>query len=109
MYPAFCIPDDWKKLAAETDLNTVELMEMTLSRKFYDELPQYDVFNQIKKYSGNVLIAHGTADTIVPIKYSERLAECFPCAQLITYRNEGHGFGNKFRSQWIDVICNSFK
>lgn len=109
LYPAFCIPDDWKKLASETDLNSVELMGMTLSRKFYDELPRYDVFDQIKKYSGRVLIAHGTADRIVSIEYSKKLAECFSSAQLITYPDEGHGFGYKSRSQWIDVICKNFK
>ncbi|MDO4945098.1 MAG: alpha/beta fold hydrolase [Ruminococcus sp.] len=109
LYPAFCIPDDWKKLADERDIDTVELMGMTLSRKFYDELPQYDVFDHIKRYSGNVLIAHGTADTVVPIEYSERLTESFPSARLVTYQNEGHGFKSEARRQWIDMVCNEFK
>ncbi len=105
LYPAFCIPDDWRKICEKDCPEKTELMGMTLSRKFYDELPGYDVFEHIKRYTGRTTIVHGTADNLVSPSYSEKAAECFPNAELILYENEGHGFSAAARKKLVELIC----
>ena len=43
-------------------------------------------------YEGPVLLMHGTADSIVPISYSERAAETFPLSEMIMFDGADHGF-----------------
>lgn len=105
LYPAFCIPDDWEKFAAGNNSDSFELMGMTLSRKFYDELPEYDVFSYVSRYDKSVVIAHGTADTVVSVEYSRRLVKSFPDAELTEFENEGHGFSATARKKWREQIC----
>ena len=105
LYPAFCIPDDWKKLADERELDSIEIMGMTLSRKFYDELPEYDVFEYVGRFEKKVLIAHGTDDAVVSVEYARKLARSFPDADLTEYKNQGHGFSREDREKWTEQIC----
>ena len=105
LYPAFCIPDDWRKIYEKDCPEKIELMGMTISKKFYDELPGYDVFEHIKRYSGRTTIVHGTADNLVSPSYSEKAAKSFPNAKLVLYENEGHGFSAAARKKLVELIC----
>lgn len=46
----------------------------------------------MKQFTGRVLIVHGTADEITPIYYSERAADTFADAELISLEGAEHGF-----------------
>lgn len=109
LYPAFCIPDDWKKRMADGIPDKIELMGMTLSRKFCEGLPEYDVFERISRYKGAVRIFHGDADGLVPLSYSEKAAESFPNAELTVFGGEGHGFSPEARARLIEMICGSLR
>ena len=109
LYPAFCIPDDWKKLCENGVPDTFELMEMTLSSKFYYELPEYDVFERMKNYCNRVEIAHGDADGLVSLDYSKKLNKCFPNSNLVIYPNEGHGFSEPSRIKLREQVLNFVK
>lgn len=105
LYPAFCIPDNWegKTIDGET-----EFMGMTLSHCFCDGLPQYDVFEHIKKYDGGVKIYHGDSDKLVALSYAQKAAESFKNAELIIFGGEGHGFSSSARRKLVDLICSDF-
>lgn len=93
-FPALCIPDNWRDTYPTVDKipETNNFWGMLLGRKFFEEMHDFKVFDNIGKYSKNVLIIHGDKDNIVPLSYSERAVELYPHAELIVMPGEGHGF-----------------
>ncbi|MGN0166324.1 MAG: alpha/beta hydrolase family protein [Lachnospiraceae bacterium] len=109
LYPAFCIPDDWKKRCSEGVLSpTFDLMGMTLSDKFFKGLPDYDVFERIKRFEKPVFIVHGDRDGLVPLSYSERVAASMPESELHIFENEGHGLSSLARIKLVKQVCEFF-
>lgn len=106
LYPAFCIPDDWKRRMEEGLPETFDVMGMELSRKFCEGLPDYDVFEHIGNYAGKTVIFHGGADTLVPLSYAEKAEKSFKNALLTVFDGEGHGFSPKAREKMIKAILN---
>lgn len=104
LYPAFCIPDDWQGKHLDS---CTQVMGMEISQKYVDGLPQYDVFERMKNFVGKVLIAHGTADSVVDISYSRKLVKCFSNATLTEYPGEGHGFSPQSREKWVKECTRS--
>lgn len=88
LYPALCIPDNWRSKSAEAR----DFWGMRLGRDFFVTLRDIDVMSLPGLYSGPVLIMHGDKDPIVPLGYSERAAALFPDARLEVFPGEGHGF-----------------
>lgn len=108
LYPAFCIPDDWKNKPLDEMKSPFDFMGMTISKSFYDGLPDYDVFERIRECDIPVLILHGTADRLVNEDYAKRAAKCFPNAVLKLYDGEGHGFSPKARQHEISDVIEFF-
>ena len=93
LYPALCIPDDWRRTFPDGKYpETYTLWGMTLGRDFFADACARDVFSQIGRFSGPVRIVHGTSDRIVPIDYSRRAAARYPNARLTELAGEDHGF-----------------
>lgn len=109
LYPAFCIPDHWLKKDHEKMTEPFDFMGMKLSRKFCDELPDYDVFEEIKKFHKPVSIHHGDADGLVDMAYAERISRAFPDCRLHIYANEGHGFSAAARKILRERISGFFE
>ena len=105
LYPAFCIPDQWEGRIIEGE---ADFMGMPLSGCYCEGLPKYDVFEHIKKYSGEVKIYHGDSDRLVPLSYASKAAESFKNAELMVFGGEGHGFSSSARKKLIDLICSDF-
>lgn len=83
-YPALCIPDDaraGKMMLAKFDPNNVpeklRCGPMVLGRRYVEDVIHMDPFEEIKDYSGDVLIVHGTKDKIVDCSYSQRAYESY--------------------------------
>ncbi len=93
-YPAFCIPDDWKKkFPGEEDIpETMEFWGLTLGEDYFHTARSLETFETIAGYGGPVLLIHGDEDEIVPLSYSVRAREVYKNAVLITLFAEGHGF-----------------
>lgn len=108
LYPAFCIPDDWRNKPLDEMKRPFDFMGLTISKSFYDGLPDYDVFERIRECDIPVLIIHGTDDRIVNEEYAKRAAECFPNAALKLYEGEGHGFSPKARRHEISDVIEFF-
>ena len=72
LYPAFVVVEDAKeqfKSAADIP-ETYYHMWMTVGRVFAEDLLDYDIYEAISAYKKDVLIIHGDADTIVPLRDS---------------------------------------
>ena len=106
-YPAFCIPDDaraGKMMFAKFDpANIPEIIQcgpMKLGRCYPVDVIEMDPFEEIKAYTGPVLLVHGTKDRIVDISYSEKAARAY--LQPVEYQiidGAGHGFQGKSDAQ----------
>jgi len=94
LFPGFVISDDMKALAPDPEEipETVELMGATIGRIYLKDAMSVDIYEKMGNYPGDVLIFHGTADSIVPLSYSERAAAAFPSAELVTIEGADHGF-----------------
>lgn len=104
-YPAFCIPDQWLTLDVEAMGDSFNFMgDMVLSRKFYDDVPRFNVFEYVKKFKNPVVIFHGDCDPVVNLSYSEKLAESFENAQLHIIKNAQHWFEGDDRKRVISSL-----
>lgn len=96
LYPAFCIRDDWEKISRGNP-KTIDFMGMTLSDKFYKELPDCIIAQRLGECSFPAIFFHGTEDSVVNISYSRRAEEIMENAELVEYEGEGHGFSDQSR------------
>lgn len=103
VYPALCIPDDWNgRYARESDIpDTTRIWNVPIGRRFFRELRGMDVYGQIGRYAGPVLIVHGDKDPVVPLGYSRRAVEVYPRAELHVISGGGHGFAGK---AWTEAL-----
>ena len=86
-YPALSIPDDARKgsmMRARFDPEhipeTMRCGPMKLGRGYAATVLELDPFSVIPAYRGDVLIVHGSADTLVDISYSRRAYAAYRAA-----------------------------
>ena len=93
-YPAFCIPDDFRRhFPAITDIpDEYDLWGMLLGRDFSLSIRNLHPYERMGEYDGPVFIIHGDKDGVVDLSYSERAVRTLPDAELIVFEGEGHGF-----------------
>lgn len=109
LYPAFCIPDQWLSKDPESMAEPFTFMgDMLLSKKYYDDVPRYDVYDRVSWYNKPVMIYHGDSDEVVDISYSERLINAFPNAKLKVIKGAGHGFSGDDREYVKRVAVDFF-
>ena len=94
LYPACVIQDDAKARTPDPEdiPETMSIMGMRVGAIYNQDALSFDIYDVMAKYPGKTLIIHGTADTIVPISYSEKAMETFPDAELIRIDGANHGF-----------------
>lgn len=88
-YPAFGIPEDAR---SRLEKGEYKVFGIPLNETFDAEAMNIDVYSEIAAYRRPVLIIHGTADNVVPIRYSERAASTYADARLIAIPGAAHGF-----------------
>ena len=96
-YPAFVIKDDCLAQYASEDLvpdpyPMQKMGGMNLGKIYWVDAVSIDIYEEMAKYEGNVLLMHGTSDNVVPYSYSERASTTFKHCDFVTYQNAGHGF-----------------
>ena len=89
LYPAFVLHDYVRR---ERIPDTMKLLGKTVGRIYNKDALSFDIYTLMPKYSGKTLIIHGSADSLVPLSYSERAVKTFPDAKLITLDGEKHVF-----------------
>ncbi len=75
----------------------VRFGNMTISRKYVDDLKGYDVFCEMEKFKKPVLYYHGDRDELVPLDYALEAQKHFPDVKLTILENTGHmlNYGNE--------------
>lgn len=83
-YPALSIPDDARKgsmIKAKFDPNNIpdklNCGPMKLGKQYVTDVIDMDVFQSLDGYTGNVLLIHGDADTLVDISYSKEAYQVY--------------------------------
>lgn len=94
LYPALCVPDDWRaRFPDEAAIpETLDFWGMTLGRAFFTTQRELDVYALMGEIACRTLILHGDRDEIVPLACSRRAARLLPDATLRVFPGEGHGF-----------------
>ena len=112
LYPAYCIPEDMGSVTPDEN-GEFWIMNMKLSTKFLDGLPKFDVYEIMKYFPKKIRIAHGDADPIVRLRYSQRLYDELKALDkditLDIYPGETHGFKAEAREKWINTILDDMK
>ncbi|MBQ3706540.1 MAG: alpha/beta fold hydrolase [Clostridia bacterium] len=95
LFPAYVLQDDTRRRVPDPANipARMEVMGMPLGAIYHRDALSFDIYDVIREYPGPALLFHGTADTLVPIAYSERAVKAFPSARLVAIEGAGHGFG----------------
>ena len=106
VYPALCIPDNWKeRYPTVADIpDTTYLWNVPLGRRFFLEIRDLDIFKAIRKYKGPVLIVQGDQDPVVRMEDSERAVKTYKNARLHVIPGAGHGFKPEEQAQNLQQI-----
>lgn len=106
--PAFSLVEDAKELFGSKDNipDTYFHMLMEVGEDYFASVMDYDVFDSITDYEGDVLIFHGDQDNLVPISYSRQAVDVFPHAELEVLSGEGHMYSQNAVQQSISIMSN---
>jgi len=103
VYPALCIPDNWRvRYPRVEDIQDVtKLWGVKIGRRFFEEIHDMKPLDIIGAYRGPVLIVQGDADRVVSMADSRRAVELYaPGASLHVIPGAGHGFKpDEFRQE----------
>ncbi len=96
-YPAFVLQENcWKTHSSIDDIpETEEMMGVTVGAIYSRDAMSFDIYEEIGKYTGDVLICHGDKDALVDLSYSEKAAEVYENADLKVIKYGEHGFQGK--------------
>lgn len=110
--PAYVLRDDFKRRFPDRSRipERFHFSNMTLGKRYVEDVWDYDIYQESKKFAKDVLIFHGDADTLAPLHYSERVAKTFPSAELVTLHGAGHmlawGYEDKVVGETLEFIKN---
>lgn len=72
-----------------------ESMGVPLGAIYAKDARSFDIYEEIGKYKGDVLICHGDKDTLVDLSYSEKAVAVYDSAELKVIQYGEHGFQGK--------------
>ena len=95
VYPALMIAEHAVSMHPKEAINSetgVDVMGMPLSHIYYDKLVGYNVFDEMKKYKGNVMIVYGDKDPIAAGDYMNRAKQVYQHCEINVVPGGAHGF-----------------
>ena len=93
-YPAFCIPDDWRKEYPDPAKipESREFWGMELGKAYFSAVLQMDAYAALGNIGQKVLLLHGDKDTVVPLACARKATQIGKQVELEILPEEGHGF-----------------
>lgn len=93
-YPAYVLEEDARRRVDSAGCipEKEQIFEYTVGSIYTQDALKMDIYDDMRYYTGDVLIMHGTEDPIVPLSCSEEALNCFPHAELIRIEGAVHGF-----------------
>ena len=64
----------------------------TLGRCYVTDIWGYDIYAEMAKYAGKVLVLNGNADPAISVAFAQHVADCFPDAEFTVIPGGRHGF-----------------
>ncbi len=108
LYPALSIPEVMRGWYSTLDNvpETVRLNDsIDVGKKYFEDIWALDPFKEIEKDKTNVLILHGTKDSLVKIEYSRKINNIYSNSTFYEIEGAGHGFnGEKFDEAMKHII-----
>ncbi|MDO5751051.1 MAG: alpha/beta fold hydrolase [Rothia sp. (in: high G+C Gram-positive bacteria)] len=94
VYPAFVLFDDARALFSSVDQVPAVYNHRgnNVGRVYFEKSLDYDPYADMPKVSKPVLIVHGDADQIAPLRYSQRAVSTFKDARLEVISGASHFF-----------------
>lgn len=110
-FPALCIPDNWNKRypSVESIPDTTRLWNVPMGKRFFMELRDINVFKEIGKYKGPVLIVQGDKDQVVSMADSQKAVEIYQNAKLHVIKGAGHGFKEQELQEYFQQVSTFLK
>lgn len=99
IYPAFSLYDNVHEMfdSPEDIPETHRLLGLRLGRRYFVDIWDQEPYEIIQQYGKNILLIHGDRDSIVPIAYSDRLAETVEHVEYHVLQGADHGYlGDNF-------------
>lgn len=95
MYPGLNMADEMTKNYKGHVPKTANFLVMTVGHDYISTLIDYDIYGNIKNFKKDVIIIHGTADSRVPIRYSEKAVKTYKSATLYRIQGANRGFNRE--------------
>ncbi len=108
LYPALCVADDWNRRFPDADSvpEIFDVWGVPLGKEFFKTLHSFDVFENIGKYRGGVLIMHGDKDEVVPFEYGSKADKLYQNSRFVLFCGEGHGFTADADKRMTQMLLN---
>lgn len=97
VYPALCIPDNWRERYPNVEdiPQVTELWGVKMGKRFFEEIHDMKPMEFIGKYTNPVLIVQGDKDSVVLMSDSEKASQLYKDARLHVISGASHGFTPK--------------
>lgn len=99
LYPAFGMYDLVCSFDDETLDDELRVGSMTVGKNFVTDLREYDVREDLYKFTKPVIVIQGSEDETVLPKNTEEAAKLFPDADYYVIEGAGHGFSGKHHDE----------
>ena len=112
LYPALSIPvviHNWYSNINEIP-NIVKMNDnITVGKKYFTDIWNIDVYNEIKKDTKSILIIQGTDDRLVSLEHSKKVNSIYSNSQLYEIKGAGHGFDGKYFEESLKHVIDYLK
>jgi alpha-beta hydrolase superfamily lysophospholipase len=109
--PAFVISSDSNRAYKTVDdiPEKSNMWGVELGKVYWESVYNYNVYDHIGAYTGNVLILHGDQDNLVPLSFSQEAVKRYNSAGLSIYPGAGHMFTGADFEKAVDEVINFVK
>ena len=108
IYPGFSLYDNVHAMfdSPEEVPETHRLLGMRLGQRYFADIWNQEPYGLIREYGKDILLIHGSRDSIIPIAYSDRLAETVENVEYHVIQGADHGFLGEDFALAVSYITN---
>lgn len=80
------------------------LLGMRLGRRYFEDIWKQEPYQKAQEYGKEILLIHGSRDSVIPLSYSDRLADTVDHVEYHILQGADHGFLGKNFNQAVSYI-----
>lgn len=110
-YPGFPIPEQAREALKQMDElpESFAIFDAKVGRPYALDVVDLNVWEEIGKYKGPVLMIHGTDDEVVPLESSKKALDIYEDAELVILEKREHGFYGKALKEATEIVIEKIK